>query len=61
MHSIESRCDIGPEDRLFLQGCPCTFSPEILQVGTVKGLTKSCFQRGTGGDRDPRSPPVPGD
>ena len=36
-HTIESRCDTEPGNRLFA-GCPCTFSPDILQAGTVKGL-----------------------
>ena len=38
-HSTGSRCDIEPKIDC-LQGCPCTFSPEILQAGAVKRLTK---------------------
>ena len=39
MHSIKSRCDIEPAVDC-LQGCPCTFSLEILQAGALKGLRK---------------------
>ena len=55
-HSTESRCVIGPENaRACLQGCQCTFSPELLQAGAVKGLihlvafffSLSCSKTGT--------------
>ena len=37
-HNIESRCVIGPENILFFRRVRASFSPEIVQVGAVKGL-----------------------
>ena len=41
MHSIESRCAIGPENVLFGMCVRAFFSPEILHAGAVKGLKVS--------------------
>ena len=40
MHSIESRCVIGPEYNYTVCGrVLASFSPEILRAGAVKGLS----------------------
>ena len=45
MKGLSSKCialrvDVIQNQKIYrLQGCPCTFSPQVLQAGAVKGLT----------------------